>query len=250
MQHGKLLDGAKYVLDGQGTNVGRQRGRIGAHPLVCIDQSLHDVVPGTESLPVVAGTPPRICIHLANDSIHGGMIEVEELLDPISVEEAARAVPGLVPPPCPVVGVAEIAHRLDNGIHGMLQGGEEGAGLAAQAKDRPNCAIDGPVQRLAADDDVHLALAIYGGAPAGDDGNLPLVDPAPPPPVVALLLLSITRLPPTILFTFFPRKHCLTVSNLHLACLVIATGLFRSLLAPLFVGLLPLRGDALFGAPF
>ncbi len=38
--------------------------------------------------------------------------------------------------------------------------------------------------------------------------------------------------------------------NFHLACLVIVPGLFRSLLAPLFVGLPPLQGDALFGAPF
>ncbi len=205
MQHGKLLDGAKYVLDGQGTNVGHQRGWIGTHLLVCINQSLHDVVPGAESLPVVAGTPPWIGVHLANDSIHGGTIKVKELLDPISVDEATRAVPGLVPLPCPVVGVAEIAHRLDNGIHGTLQGGKEGKGLAAQAKDGPDRAVNGPVQRLAADDNVHLALAIHRGAPAGDNGNLPLVDPAPPPPVIALLLLGITRLPPTILFTFLPR---------------------------------------------
>jgi hypothetical protein len=205
MQHGKLLDGAKYVLGGQGRNVGHRQGQIGTHPLVRIDQSLPDVVPGAESLPVVAGTPPQIGLHLVNYSMHGGMIKVEELLDPISVNEAARAVPGLVLPPCPVVGVAEIAHRLDNGIHGMLQGGKEGIGLAAQAKDGPNHAVDGPVQRLSADDDVHLALAIHGGAPAGDDGNLPLIDPAPPLPVVVLLLLGIIRLPPTILFTHFPR---------------------------------------------
>jgi hypothetical protein len=205
MQHGKLLDGAKYVLNGQGTNVGRQRGRIGAHPLVCIDQSLHDVVPGTKSLPVVAGTPPWTGVHLADDSIHGGMIKVEELLDPIFVDEAARAVPGLFPPPCPVVGVAEIAHRLDNGIHGTLQGGKEGVGLAAQAEDRPNRAVDGPVQCLAADDNVHFALAIHGGALTRDEGNLPLVDPVPPLPIIALLLLGVTRLPPTILFTFLLR---------------------------------------------
>jgi hypothetical protein len=249
MQHGKLLDGAEYILDGQGTNVGRQRGRIGSHPLVRIDQSLPDIVPGAESLPIVAGTPPRIGIHLANDSIHGGTIKVEELLDPISVNKAARAMPGLVLPPCPVVGVAEIAHRLDDGVHGMLQGGKEGVGLAAQAKDGPDRAVDGPVQHLAADDNVHLALAIHGGAPARDNGDLPLVNPASPPPVVALLLLGITRLLPAILFTFLPRRRP-TVSNLHLACLVAAPGLFRSLLAPLFVGLPPLRGDALFGMPF
>jgi hypothetical protein len=205
MQHGKLLDGAKYILDGQGTNVGRRRGRIGAHPLVRIDQSLHDVVPGTKSLPVVAGTPPRIGIHLANNCIHGGTIKVEELLDPISVNEAACAVPGLVLPPCPVVGVAEIAHRLDDGIHGTLQGGKEGVGLASQAEDGPNHAVDSPLQRLADDDDVHLVLTIHGGTPSGDDGNLPLVDSEPPPLVVALLLLGITRLLPTILFMFLPR---------------------------------------------
>ena len=205
MQHGKLLDGAEYVLDGQGTNVGRRQGGICAHPLVRIDQSLPDVVPSAESLPVVAGTPPWIGVHLVNDSIHGRTIKVAELLDPISVNEAARAVPGLIPPPCLVVGMAEIAHRLDNGVHGTLQGGKEGVGLAAQAKDRPDCAVNGPVQCLAADDDVHLALAIHGGAPAGDDGNLPLVNPAPTPPVVVLLLLGITRLPPTILFMFLPR---------------------------------------------
>ncbi len=198
MQHGKLLDG-------QGTDVGCQRGRIGTHPLVRIDQSLPDIVPGAESLPVVAGTPPRISVHLADNSIHGGTIKVKELLNPISINEAACAMPGLVPPPCPVVGMAEIAHRLDNCIHGTLQGGKEGVGLAAQAEDGPNRAVDGPVQGLAADDDVHLALAIDGGAPAGDGSNLPLVDPASPPPVVALLLLGITRLPPTILFTFLPR---------------------------------------------
>jgi hypothetical protein len=105
----------------------------------------------------------------------------------------------------PVVGMAEIAHRLDDGIHGTLQGDKEGVGLAVQAEDRPDCAVNGPIQRLAADDDVHLALAIHGGAPARDDGDLPLVNPAPPPPVVALLLMGITRLPPTILFTLLPR---------------------------------------------
>jgi hypothetical protein len=205
MQHGKLQDRAEYVLDGQGTNVERQRGLIGTHPLVRIDQSLPDVVPGAKSLPVIAGTLPRIGIHLTNDSIHGGTIKVKELLDPISIVKAARAVPGLSPPPCPVVGVAEIAHQLDDGIHVTLQGSKEGVGLVAQAKDGPDRAVDGPVQHLAAADDVHLALAIHGGAPAGDDGDMPLVDPAPPLPVVVLLLLGITRLPPTILFTFLPR---------------------------------------------
>jgi hypothetical protein len=86
-----------------------------------------------------------------------------------------------------------------------MQGGEAGKGLAAQAEDGPNHAVDGPVQHLAADHDVHLALAIHGGAPAEDNVDLPLVDPAPPLPVVTLLLLGITRLPPTILFTFLPR---------------------------------------------
>ncbi len=113
--------------------------------------------------------------------------------------------PGLIPPPCPVVGVAEIAHRLDNGVHGMLQSGKEGVGLAAQAEDGPDCAVDGPVQHLAADDDVHLALAIHRGAPTRDNGDLQLINPAPPPPIVTLLLLGIIRLPPTILFTFLPR---------------------------------------------
>jgi hypothetical protein len=205
MQHGKLLDRAEYDLDGQGTNVGCQQGWIGTHPLVRIDQNLPDVVPGAESLPVVAGTPPRIGVHLANDSIHGGTIKVEELLDPISVDEATRTVPGLVPPPCPVVGVAEIAHQLDDGVNDILQGGKEGIGLAAQAEDGPDHADDGPIQHLAADDDVHLALAIHRGAPAEDDGDLPLVNPAPPPPIIALLLLGITRLLPTILFMFLPR---------------------------------------------
>jgi hypothetical protein len=97
MQHGKLLDGAEYVLDGQGTNIGLQRGQIGTHPLICIDQSLPEVVPGTKSLPVVASTPPWIGVHLANNSIYGGTIKVEELLDPIPINNAARAVPGLVP---------------------------------------------------------------------------------------------------------------------------------------------------------
>ncbi len=89
MQHGKLLNGAKYVLNGQGTNDGRQRGGIGAHLLVSIDQSLPDVFPVAESLPVVAGTPPLIGVHLADNSIHGGKIKVKELLDPISIDEAA-----------------------------------------------------------------------------------------------------------------------------------------------------------------
>ncbi len=200
-----LLDGAEYVLNGQGTNVGCQRGWISAHPLIRINQSLPDIVPGAKSLPVVAGTPPWIGVHLADDSIHGGTIKVKELLNPISVNKAACAVPGLVPLPCLVVDVAEIANWLDNGVHGTLKGGKEGVGLAAQAKDRPDHAVDGAIQHLAADGDVHLALAIHGGAPTGDDGNLPLVNPAPPPPVVALLLLDITRLPPTILFTFLPR---------------------------------------------
>ncbi len=209
MQHGKLLNRAEYVLNGQGTNVGHQRGWIGTHPPVRINQGLHDVVPGAKSLPVVAGTPPRIGVHLANNSIHGGTIKVEELLDPISVNEAARAVPGLVPPPCPVVGMAEIAHWLDNGVHGMLQGGKEGIGLAAQAKVGPDRAIDGPIQRLAADDDVHLAHAIHREDPAGDDGNSPLVNPAPPPPIIALLVLGITRLPPTIFCYLLERDQLL-----------------------------------------
>jgi hypothetical protein len=179
MQHGKLLDGAEYILDGQGTNVGCQQGRIGAYPFIRINQSLPDVVLGAKSPPVVAGTLPWISVHLANDSIHGGRIKVEELLNPISVDKAACTVPVLIPPPCLVVGVAEIAHQLDNGIHGTLQGGKEGVGLAAQAKDRPDRAVDGPVQDLAADDNVHLALAIHGGAPAGDDGDCHLLTQRP-----------------------------------------------------------------------
>ena len=98
MQHGKLLDRAEYVLNGQGAGAGR-RGRIRAHPLIGIHQVLPDAVPIAESLPVVAYAPPRIGVHLPDDPLHGGTVQVEKGLDPIPVDEAARAVPGLIPPP-------------------------------------------------------------------------------------------------------------------------------------------------------